>query len=451
MNKQLSFIHEGKRYMTLFGADEYLSTALPKNSNVVECSVIQASGGYNASFKKTFGMEVRNVPIIQDPNIEKNGAIYVVTGSAIVDGVRSKVKITAIGVEIENDQSKKPEKEEQKPEDTVVSKQPEKEEQKPEATAISKQPEQEEPKLEVKESKVVNEVAENFMNKPVDNTTETKHKEVTVTESIEVKPKLIKDDFMNKPVKDDVIKKAGIHFGTPNASNVEGLTPGLVIGGESNNTEGFVLSGVMYSKNKSFAARTFSDRLYKRNNKSVAVNKPSTVAAKDTEKQEEKRLVIGKKIPLQDNSIISEEVPVKDKAISNSEPIAETTVKENMEEYGVRSEAVKTDTVDNKALKEKLRSEFSPEVNEVIGKIPLEILGALAEFTMNPIDTETLNRNGELYCIDNRWHKCGKWYCIDVVNNASRYFFNSKINVNIEIPIKNCKDWLNAISKQEAI
>lgn len=435
MNKQLSFIHEGKRYMTLFGADEYLSTALPKNSNVVECSVIQASGGYNASFKKTFGMEVRNVPIIQDPNIEKNGAIYVVTGSAIIDGVRSKVKITAIGVEIENEQSKKPEKEEQKPEDTVVS----------------KQPEQEEPKLEVKESKAVNEVAENFMNKPVDNITEAKHKEVTVTENVEVKPEPVKDDFMNKPVKDNVIKKAGIHFGTPNASNVEGLTPALVIGGESNNTEGFVLSGIMYSKNKSFAARTFSDRLYKRNNKSVAVNKPSTVAAKDTEKQEEKRLVIGKKIPLQDNSIISEEVPVKDKVISNSEPIAETTVKENMEETEVRSEAVKTDTVDNKALKEKLRSEFSPEVNEVIGKIPLEILGALAEFTMNPIDTETLNKNGELYCIDNRWHKCGKWYCIDVVNNASRYFFNSKINVNIEIPIKNCKDWLNAISKQEAI
>ena len=46
MIRQLSFIHDGKRYTTLFGADEYLITALEPDSNVVECGKILASGGF---------------------------------------------------------------------------------------------------------------------------------------------------------------------------------------------------------------------------------------------------------------------------------------------------------------------------------------------------------------------------------------------------------------------
>lgn len=99
MIKQLSFIHDGKRYTTLFGADEYLATALEPNSNVVECGKILASGGFNTSFKRTFGMQVRDVPIIQNPVVQRNGNIYVVVGTALIDGEERNVKITALGVD----------------------------------------------------------------------------------------------------------------------------------------------------------------------------------------------------------------------------------------------------------------------------------------------------------------------------------------------------------------
>ena len=441
MNKQLSFIHEGKRYMTLFGADEYLSSALPKDSNVVECSVIQASGGYNASFKKTFGMEVRNVPIIQDPKIDKNGAIYIVTGTAEIDGASRNVRITAIGNVIEGLETA----------ETKVS-----EEESTETVEVVKKSSEE--IKEIKEEKVtvveetnketdsVSTPDSSFMNEPV----ETKEESSVVSEEIKKKPEPVKEDFMNKPTLNKKVVKAGMHFGEPNADGITGLVPGLVIGGESNNSQGFVLSGIMYSKNKSSSTRTFSDKLYNRRAKQEIVKK-KPVVKEEVEELKEKRNVIGKTIPLQQTAPTVETKNVTVNVNEDNEPKNVLHTASASEIIKESKEISKEEPADNKALKEKLRAEFSQEVNNVIGKIPLDILGAISEFTMNSINAEALSKNGELYCIDNRWHKCGKWYCIDVVNNASRYFFNAKLNINIEIPIKNCKDWLNAISKQEVM
>lgn len=101
---------------------------------------------------------------------------------------------------------------------------------------------------------------------------------------------------------------------------------------------------------------------------------------------------------------------------------------------------------ENKELKEAFRSTLSPEVNKIIGDIPHSILGSIEAFTTNDIDEKALQEQGEVYCIDRRWQKCGKWYCIDVVNHYSRYFFNPKLSVSIEIPTATCKEWLNIVT-----
>ncbi len=100
----------------------------------------------------------------------------------------------------------------------------------------------------------------------------------------------------------------------------------------------------------------------------------------------------------------------------------------------------------NKELKEAFRTTLTPEVNKVIGDIPHAMLGAIDAWTSNDIDHAMLKEQGETYCIDHRWQKCGKWYCIDIVNHYVRYFYNMKLGVSIEIPIATCKEWLNIVS-----
>ena len=108
--------------------------------------------------------------------------------------------------------------------------------------------------------------------------------------------------------------------------------------------------------------------------------------------------------------------------------------------------AVKVDlSKDREAAKQEARAKFSPEVNAVIGDIPIEMLGLIEEFTSNPVDTVSLSNMGDLFCIDSRWHKQGRWFCIDVIPNSSRYFYNSRKGVSIEIKIADLKEWKSAI------
>lgn len=88
----------------------------------------------------------------------------------------------------------------------------------------------------------------------------------------------------------------------------------------------------------------------------------------------------------------------------------------------------------------------SADIARVIEKIPLSIIGPIAEFTTNPVNTRRLTNESDAYCIDNRWHKAGKWYCIDVVNDTARYFFNSRLNISIQIPQATLKEWLRVVN-----
>lgn len=107
------------------------------------------------------------------------------------------------------------------------------------------------------------------------------------------------------------------------------------------------------------------------------------------------------------------------------------------------------DTEEKKKAKQEFRASLPESINAVIGDLPLSILNPIPEYTMYDIDTKALEKSGDLFCIDNRWHKCGKWFCIDVVNNKSRYFWNSRKNVSIEIPIQYLREWAAIISQVE--
>ena len=109
----------------------------------------------------------------------------------------------------------------------------------------------------------------------------------------------------------------------------------------------------------------------------------------------------------------------------------------------VKDDTSKLTREEAKAL---VRKDLPDDINKVIGDIPIELLGSISEFTMDTINVVELLNGKDIYCIDRRWHKQGKWFCIDVVANCSRYFYNSRLNVNIEIPVKVLKEWKEALS-----
>lgn len=97
----------------------------------------------------------------------------------------------------------------------------------------------------------------------------------------------------------------------------------------------------------------------------------------------------------------------------------------------------------------KTRSEvekgLSEEVVKALHEIPDTLLASsIVAFTTKPVDTVQLEKRGHMYCIDNRWHRNGQWNCIDVVEDATRHFYNSRTHLNIAIPFNVCKEWVNS-------
>ena len=129
-------------------------------------------------------------------------------------------------------------------------------------------------------------------------------------------------------------------------------------------------------------------------------------------------------------------------------PTAPTDVLEEAvkEQTAPEVTAPKEDDIDERAQrKAAARADMPEEVAKIIGDIPIDCLATISEFTNREVDEAKLKKEKDMYCVDNRWHRQGSWFCIDVVSHAARYFYNSKRDIAIEISIKDCRAWYNAI------
>lgn len=129
-------------------------------------------------------------------------------------------------------------------------------------------------------------------------------------------------------------------------------------------------------------------------------------------------------------------------------PTAPTDALEDavQENAPVETPVPKEDDIDERAQrKAAARADMPEEVAKIIGDIPIDCLATISEFTNREVDEAKLKKEKDMYCVDNRWHRQGSWFCIDVVSHAARYFYNSKRDIAIEISIKDCRAWYNAI------
>lgn len=251
------------------------------------------------------------------------------------------------------------------------------------------------------------------------------------------------EDFMNKPEEEPVVSRpSGIGF-SGSSRRRSGLKCGLSIGAQS------TLSGVQFG--------TFEPRKVEPKLPPSGPRRTYTVTGRPTSS------VYGR-----NQNVLSgqETTPIPSPAFAEAVAKSEDQLMESWREQAKPDLTQRWDNstlmkeeksilvepepiVDEHARLEQDKANFkeslSADVRRVIDEIPLSIVGPIAEFTTNPVNVRRLTNESDAYCIDNRWHKAGKWYCIDVVNETARYFFNSKLNVSIQIPHAILKGWLRVV------
>lgn len=435
MIRQLSFLYEGERYVTLFGASEFLAQSLIPGSNVARYTDILTKQSASVAYKKDFGSAVREVLFIPDAVVTKApSGMYMVTGHVTIDNVEYNCSINATGITIEGleDENKVAE---QPAEVATVS---------TETTVEDVNTNAEEKVAEEVESAPTAEGVEQTEDKAEQTVEESKQEESLpdvepveeedvveeITYSIDAEDYPTDDEVRaEKPTFKtnvmDVEMSGGIKFTRTSSDAIQESVPGKLIGKPDRNAVGLMFHGTLPTQNNGRTRRepeTEETPFLLPQNRMV--NVPPTVPTKDSMTALQRALVEAQEREAQEREVVEE--------VIYEEPTEEVVEEEVSEEPAVSKEAAKKE----------FRSKLSAEINEVIGRIPGEMLGPITEFTTNPINTEALEKRGDLYCIDNRWHKVGKWFCIDCVANLTRHFYNSRQNISIAIPINVCKEWL---------
>ena len=268
-------------------------------------------------------------------------------------------------------------------------------------------------------------------------------------------PTPVSEGFMNKPVADKPVE----NFSEPTdkrkftgvgmtIGSLKGTPSNLVLGHTRRNVSGITLNGNMPEPNTTedyrsrALKRPFNRTFVQEEVQPRAPWRPRPIRQQEPVLSEEEQLMA--KWQEKKNAQLNRfEQPVSYER--QYEPVDELEASIPKQESVVTAEPVMSEADAKKKRKEELRASMSPAVASVIGNIPLECLCSISEFTSRPVDKAALDRDGDMFCIDNRWHRQGKWFCIDVVPNASRYFFNSRLNVSIEIPVADCKAWYEAV------
>lgn len=390
MRRQVCFNYQDKRYVTIFGCGDYLSTVKQEWPGIADVMAIMLKSGFSTSFNKEFGLNIRSVPDLTDVRVTSLGADGIIVNGVLTEpnGDTHEVMINKTGLYIDG---KLEGEETVKEVDTEPIVEP----------ALEPAPESEpepEPELEPEKKE------EQKPASVVESESKADIRSDVATESVKIAA----------PSTDDHIDMSvGFHMGVVNTPMEE-----RQFGRGSISHDGFTIH-----------ARP----VYK------AVERPMPKPVEHVEVAAVEK-------------VSAESLPI-DPEIENApdKPVA-TVPNEVLQRLSNRwapnqmSDQPKREDSPQKQIKDRLRSKFSPEVNAVIGDIPHLLLDDISEFTMNPVDYSALKDSGVSYCIQQHWHKCGNWFCIDVVSSRKRVFYNSKKNLVVDIPVEDCKAWLKAVS-----
>lgn len=395
----------GCKYVTYDGVDKSsVDFIKSKNDGKNLMKFMQAKMDMTCSsvFKDVSTVGVNDLPEITVTFYKEENNVFIVDGTATVDGQEVTVHIDADGTKITYPNEPEPVEEEVEVEDEPVE-EAKVDEPAPEPVIEEEQEDEEEPV------------------EPVDN-------------------------FVNIPTPDVNSASDGkvVSFGPRSKASI--MSPmKSQFGHSSKKQHGFVVNGRMPMPNisENYRCRSLREvsvtgrRIGYQNWEELTLEpiKPTPAPAPKPEPEvsEEERLMekwAGQKpVDITDRWKEAELVPVIEESIKEET----VTITED-------------DGMDYKAAKEAIRAKLDPEVNKIIGDIPHAMLGNITPFTLTGVDKERLEKEKDIYCIDNHWMNAGNWYCVDVVHDAARYFFNSKMHVSLQIPVSVLKQWKQVVT-----
>ena len=422
--KQVAFIDKGIKYVTLFGASDFLQKVDGFVGNAAPSSNIQSKMSFSGEFRKISDIDIRMLPIVEDASVELKDYGYYITGKVTFDGETKSIIVDEFGVHEPTDGKEnipEPEVETTHEPEPVVDTEPEPElkpvvESTPEPEPVVESTSEPEPEPVV-ESVPEDTVSQNDFSQPVPEVSES------------------------NPVPNGEITH---HAKSATGAPIRNLEPGI---------------GFSIGKKQSSKQCLIGAPITTRTGISLGTEEEIHVAASDFK---------GKPVLGRSSSgfftraleIAKEEtpavIPVLNKSSEASVYPDQREIPQPVERVEPRfiepappqREILETYEAPACTAKERLRAELSPEINAVIGDIPHPILGDIAEFTTEIVDQAVLREKGYIYCIDNHWHKAGNWFAIDQVSTSNRIFYNQRRNVCIEIPTRICLKWLHAVNSK---
>lgn len=451
MERIFTLIYEGRKIVCYAGVARLIE--LYPGGNFMEMVEARQARQTNDMRRHNDKKGPIDAPLAElDPStIQIDGSYIVGKGTVEIDGIHYAITINPTSVDWVALDAPEPEQEvepenvvEETPVNEVAAETPEPVPV-PEPTL---EPEHVPEPVPVPEPEPVQAPAPDFMQPPVP---EPVHEEVPSY----AHPTPVTEGFMNKPVEDkpvenfsestDKRKFTGVGM---TIGSLKGTPSNLVLGHTRRNVSGITLNGNMPEPNTTedyrsrALKRPFNRTFVQEEVQTRAPWRPRPIRQQEPVLSEEEQLMA--KWQEKKNAQLNRfEQPVSYER--QYEPVDELEASIPKQESVVTAEPVMSEADAKKKRKEELRASMSPAVASVIGNIPLECLCSISEFTSRPVDKAALDRDGDMFCIDNRWHRQGKWFCIDVVSNGSRYFFNSRLNVSIEIPVADCKAWYEAV------
>lgn len=471
MGRQISFIHEGVQYFT-FDGSKFIRDSLKVNAaTLAELSSKPSFAGEMRKLNNGSPRFAAEFPIVKDAVVEKRDNLFYVTGTVNLDGVVCNVSLDADGVHFEKtEEDTEPEVavvEEQSVEEvTPVAEVPTEEivdesviedeaEEVPAVEVPATEEVSEEPKKGVLPEGVTVEVGTQFPDKKSD--TGAPEPQIKVTQE-KTKPTQVK-------------KGVGFTFG----SSLRGAPMGICLG-IPEETVGCIMRGPSTSpkmprgahlgkRGSAHRGAVNNGTRYVPQQQHVSPQPAQVVVQTQASVVQQQATEVARTIPpavnLQKPS--SDEqlgTWAQDTHIGDRKPAppagdVQELIGEIRKNNGLgpaqqsinplsivqEDKAEEDPDKDRDAKKRELRAKFSPEVNKVIGNIPHEMLGTIDEFTTNPVDVEELNSKGTFFCIDHRWHKTGNWFCIDVIPDKARYFYNPRLEVSMQIALTDLRAW----------
>lgn len=499
MNTQLAFIYNNERYATIFGADEFLKN-ITKYENAVSVNNVLRSQAYLNAYRSLSGNNVRDIPIIDAESITVRDNTFYVEGTINNNNVVTAVTIDAVGCHFGEEPSEDQESTELGETNAIEE-------------DMSDEPVEDDGTVSDKDIGETEEISSDETEED-DETTSDKDNEENVQEEtseyedlkedtpepvIPIEISVLEDTNDEKPVelvdvqeiekefedlsKEEEVKEAvsniqkSVVDQAPDASfrfnpyaklagkpvpnkggfamvtDVKPEDDNKFIIGMTSNKGGFLFDGSVYPPN--------AVRLENSRRKSMTAVKPKPQPqpqvqkaaptkedSKKTEDEEKQLKSFYKGFNTIDQYIRNKDSKRAEvsKLSSSDDAIKVTVSKQEAEKKPVRKEdeePVKSDAKD-------YVTGLPKDLSETLSQIPTELLGGIEAFTQKPIDVTQLEKKGRMYCVENHWCRSGSWYCIDMVTELKRYFYNNDTGKAMAISVNTCKEWFKSTSKEDA-